>query len=68
MHLLGVGKVIGLMRDIDSMGKGIPGLQTGTTQYHAQLALPDKRRAIKGLFDCNEWDLEPGPRLLSTVP
>ena len=46
----------------------MPWLQTGATPYHAQLGLPDKRRAIKGLFVCNEWDLEPGPRLLLTVP
>ena len=30
--------------------------QTGATQYHAQLGLPDKGRAIKGLV---VWDLEP---------
>ena len=33
--------------------------QTGATQYHAQLGLPDKGRAIKMLVVCNEWDLEP---------
>ncbi len=27
--------------------------------YHAQLELPDKGRAIKGLVVCNNWDLEP---------
>ena len=32
--------------------------QTGATHYHAQLGLPDKGRAIKGLVVCN-WDLEP---------
>ncbi len=37
----------------------MPWLQTGATQYHAQLGLPDKGRAIKGLVVCNEWDLEP---------
>ena len=37
----------------------MPWLQTGATQYHAQLALPDKGRAIKGLVVCNNWDLEP---------
>ena len=33
--------------------------QTGTTQYVAQLGLPDIGCAIKGLFVCNSWDLEP---------
>ena len=33
--------------------------QTGVTQYHAQLGLPDKGRAIKELVVCNNWDLEP---------
>ena len=33
--------------------------QTGATQYHAQLGLPDKVCAIKGLVVCNDWDLEP---------
>ncbi len=33
--------------------------QTGATQYHAQLCLPDKSCAIKGLVFCNNWDLEP---------
>ncbi len=37
----------------------MPWLQTGATQYHAQLGLPDKGRAIKGLVVCNYWDLEP---------
>ncbi len=37
----------------------IPWSQTGTTHYHAQLRLPDKGRAIKGLVVCNSWDLEP---------
>ena len=37
----------------------MPWLQTGATQYHAQLGLPDKGRAIKGLVVCNSWDLEP---------
>ncbi len=41
----------------------------GATQvFHAQLGLTDKGRAIKGLVVYNNWDLEPGPRLLSTVP
>ncbi len=34
-------------------------LKTGATHYHAQLGLPDKGRAIKGLVVCNSWDLEP---------
>ncbi len=33
--------------------------QTGTTQFHAQLGLLDKGRAIKGLVVCNNWDIEP---------
>ena len=31
------------------MSWGKPWPQTGSTQYHAQLGLPDKGRAIKGL-------------------
>ncbi len=38
---------------------GMPWPQTGVPQYHAQLGLPDKGRAIKGLVLCNNWDLEP---------
>ena len=37
----------------------MPWPQTGATQYHAQLGLPDKGRTIKGLLVCNNWDLEP---------
>ncbi len=37
----------------------MPWPQTGATHYHAQLGLPDKGRAIKGLVVCNNWDLEP---------
>ena len=37
----------------------MPWPQTGATHYHAQLGLPDKVRAIKVLFVCNNWDLEP---------
>ena len=37
----------------------MPWPQTGATHYHAQLGLPDKGRAIKGLVVCNIWDLEP---------
>ncbi len=33
--------------------------ETGATQYYAQLGLPDKGRAIKGLVVCNYWSLEP---------
>ncbi len=36
----------------------MPWTQTGTTHYHAQLGLPDKGHAIKGLVVCNSWDLE----------
>ncbi len=38
---------------------GMPWPQTGATQSLAQLGLPDKIRAIKGLVVCNDWDLEP---------
>ena len=37
----------------------MPWPQTGATQYHAQLGLLDKGRAIKGLVVCNNWDIEP---------
>ena len=37
----------------------MPWPKTGATQYHAQLGLPDKGRATKGLVVCNNWDLEP---------
>ncbi len=33
--------------------------KTGATHYYAQLGLPAKGRAIKELFVCNRWDLEP---------
>ena len=37
----------------------MPWPQAGATQYHAQLGLPDKGRAIKGFVVCNNLDLEP---------
>ena len=37
----------------------MPKPKTDVTQYHAQLGLPDKGRAIKGLVVCNSQDLEP---------
>ncbi len=37
----------------------MPWPQTVATQYHAQLGLPDKGRAIKELVVCNSWDQEP---------
>ena len=37
----------------------MPRPQTGTTQYHEQMGLPDKGRAIKGMVIYNDWDLEP---------
>ena len=50
----------------------MPWHQTGATHYHAQLGLPDKGRAIKGLVICNDLEFGPtkrsGPRLLLTVP
>ena len=36
----------------------MPWPQTGATQYHAQLGLPAKGRAIKGLVVYNNKDLE----------
>ena len=33
--------------------------QKGPTHFHAQLGLPDKASAIKGLAVCSSWDLEP---------
>ena len=63
------------MRDTNSKGRGNISSKTGATHSHAQLGLPNKGRAIKGLVVCNDWDLEPldqlkryGPRLLSPVP
>ena len=44
---------------ISDAGSGMPWPQTGATQSHAQLGLPDKGHAIKGLVVCNNWDLEP---------
>ena len=37
----------------------MPWTKTGATQYHAQLGLRDKGRAINGLVVCNNWDLKP---------
>ena len=37
----------------------MPWPQKGATQYHAQLGLPDKYRAIKGLVVREGWDLKP---------
>ncbi len=37
----------------------MPWPKTGATQYNAQLELPGKGRAIKGLEVCNNWDLDP---------
>ena len=37
----------------------MPCPKASATQYHAQLELPDKGRAIKGLVVCNNWDIEP---------
>ena len=47
------------MRNINSMSRGNVLARTGATQYHEQLGLPDKGRAIKGLVVTNNWDLEP---------
>ncbi len=37
----------------------MPWPQTGASHYHAQIGLPDKGRAIKGLVVWNSWDLDP---------
>ncbi len=47
------------MRDINSISRGKPWPKTGATQKYAQVGLPDKGRAIKGLVVCNYWYLEP---------
>ncbi len=47
------------MRDINDLSMGNALAPSGATQYHAQLGLPDKGNAIKGLVVCNSWDLEP---------
>ncbi len=39
------------------MSRGMPWPQTGATQYHAQLGLIYKGRAIKGLDVCNDLKL-----------
>ena len=64
--MLGLNRVIAKyvksccqMCDIISMSSGNALAPIGATQYNAQLGLPDKVRAIKGLFVCNNWDLEP---------
>ncbi len=44
---------------INSMSRGMPRPQTGPTQNHAQLELPDNCLAIKGLVVCNDSDLKP---------
>ena len=38
---------------------GMPWPQTGATQYHTQLGLPDKGCAIKERAVCNNWDVKP---------
>ena len=53
------------MRDINSMSRGnaLAPKQAQLNTMHAQLGLPDKGRAIKGLVVCNSWDLLNGPAL-----
>ncbi len=51
--------LLGQMRDINIMSRGMPWPQTGAPQYPAQLGIPDKGRATNGLVVCNYWDLEP---------
>ena len=46
----------------------MPWPKTGETHYHAQLVLPDKDRAIKGLVVCNDWDLLNGLALGCSQP
>ncbi len=36
----------------------MPWPKTGAPQYHAQVRLPNKGRAIKELVVCNNWDIE----------
>ncbi len=50
---------MGKMNSMSTRVGGMPWPKTGATQYHAQLGLPDKGRAIKGMVVCNNWDLEP---------
>ncbi len=54
----------------------MPWPQTGATQYHLHLRLPDKGRAFKGLLVCNNWDLlnglalgcyQPSPKVLKAL-
>ena len=46
------------MHDINRMSRGgMPWPKTGATQYHAQLGLPDKDRAIKVLVVFNDLAL-----------
>ncbi len=40
------------------MSREMPWPKKGATQYHAQLELLDKGRAIKGLVVYTNWDLE----------
>ncbi len=49
------------MRDINSMSRGnvFAPNRRNSVPCTAQLGLPDKCRAIKGLVVCNNWDLEP---------
>ncbi len=49
------------MCDINSMGNALTPNRRNSVPctQHAQLRLPDKGRAIKGLVVCNNWDLEP---------
>ncbi len=47
------------VRSVALIVGGIPWLETGATQYHAPLGLPNKDCAIKGLVVCNNWDLQP---------
>ncbi len=45
----------------------MPWPQTGATQYHTQLKLPDKGLTIKGMVVCNNWDLKPLNQLNSVA-
>ncbi len=57
------------MRDIKSMRRGNAlAPKKCAIQYSAQLGLPDKGRAIKGLVVCNRWDLEPRNLLNGLAP
>ncbi len=64
------------MHGINSMSRGMPRIQTGATQYHAQLGLQDKGRAfnrlvvhyLEWLGSIKEMRLLQGARCVGLVP